>query len=54
MFAPDIQIHEFPHLKKGLASGVFDDEGVATLERKVIENGVVQGYFLGSYSARKV
>jgi len=54
VFAPDIQIHEFPHLRKGLASGVFDDEGVATLERKVIENGVVQGYFLGSYSARKL
>jgi len=54
VFAPNIQIHEFPHLKKGLASGVFDDEGVATLERKVIENGVVQGYFLGSYSARKL
>ena len=43
-----------PHLKKGLASGVFDDEGVATVERKVVENGVVQGYFLSSYSARKL
>jgi len=54
VFAPDIQIHELPHIKKGLASGIFDDEGVATIERKVIENGVVQGYFLGSYSARKL
>jgi PmbA protein len=54
VFAPDIQIWELPHLKKGLASGVFDDEGVATHERKVIENGVVQGYFLSSYSARKL
>ncbi|MDO8437909.1 MAG: metalloprotease PmbA [Nitrosomonadaceae bacterium] len=54
VFAPDIQIRELPHLKKGLASGVFDDEGVATVERKVVENGVVQGYFLGSYSARKL
>jgi PmbA protein len=41
-------------LKKGLASGPFDDEGVATRERNVVENGVVQGYFLGSYSARKL
>lgn len=54
VFAPDIQIRELPYLKKGLASGTFDDEGVATHERKVIENGVVQGYFLSSYSARKL
>ncbi|BCT68989.1 metalloprotease PmbA [Nitrosospira sp. NRS527] len=54
VFAPDIQIREVPHLKKGLASGSFDSEGVATRERKVVENGVVQGYFLGSYSARKL
>jgi PmbA protein len=54
VFAPDIQIRELPHLKKGLASGAFDDEGVATRERKLIENGVVQGYFLSSYSARKL
>ncbi len=54
VFAPDIQIRELPHLHKGLASSAFDDDGVATVERKVIENGVVQGYFLGSYSARKL
>ncbi|MEO7559597.1 MAG: metalloprotease PmbA [Nitrosospira sp.] len=54
VFAPDIQIRELPHLKKGLASGAFDDEGVATRERTVIQNGVVQDYFLSSYSARKL
>jgi len=54
VFAPDIQIREQPHLKKGLASGAFDDEGVATRERNVIDHGVVQGYFLGSYSGRKL
>ena len=54
VFAPDIQIRELPHRIKGLASGAFDDEGVATRERKLIENGVVQGYFLSSYSARKL
>jgi PmbA protein len=53
-FAPNIQIRELPHLHKGLASGAFDDDGVATIERTVIENGIVQGYFLGSYSARKL
>lgn len=54
VFAPDIQILELPHLHKGLASSVFDDDGVATADRMIVENGVVQGYFLGSYSARKL
>jgi PmbA protein len=54
VFASDIQLRESPHLKKGLASGPFDNEGVATRERQVVENGVVQGYFLSSYSARKL
>lgn len=54
VFAPDITIRELPHLPKGLASSFFDDEGVATVERNVVEQGVVKGYFLGSYSARKL
>lgn len=54
VFSPHIQIRELPYLKKGLASGAFDNEGVATCDRKVVENGVVQGYFLSSYSARKL
>lgn len=54
VFASAVQILERPHLHKGLASGPFDDDGVATVDRNVVENGVVQGYFLGSYSARKL
>jgi PmbA protein len=54
IFARDITIKESPHLLKGLASSAFDDEGVETLERNVVEQGVVKGYFLGSYSARKL
>lgn len=54
VFAPNVQILELPHLHKGLASSAFDDDGVATVERNVVENGVVQGYFLSSYSARKL
>ena len=54
VFAPDIQIRELPHIHKGLASSAFDDDGVATVERNVVENGIVQGYFLSSYSARKL
>ena len=54
VFAPDIQIIELPYIHKGLASSAFDDDGVATVERKIVENGIVQGYFLSSYSARKL
>ncbi|HSS47296.1 MAG TPA: metallopeptidase TldD-related protein, partial [Burkholderiales bacterium] len=54
IFAPLVQIRELPHMKKGLASSAFDDEGVATRERDVVKDGVLQGYFLGSYSARKL
>jgi PmbA protein len=41
-------------VRKGLASSPFDDEGVATRARDVVKGGVLQGYFLGSYSARKL
>jgi PmbA protein len=37
-----------------MASTPFDEEGVATRERPVVRAGVVEGYFLGSYSARKL
>lgn len=52
---PDfLDLREEPHLPRLGGSTYFDSEGVATRPRKVIENGVVQGYFLGSYSARKL
>lgn len=49
-----MNIDELPHIKKGIASSAFDDEGVATKSRKLVEDGVLQGYVLGSYSARKL
>lgn len=54
VFAPFVELKELPHLPKGLGSAPFDSEGVATGARDVVKNGVVQGYFLGSYSARKL
>ena len=54
IFAPLVQIRELPHVPKGLASSPFDEEGVATRSRDVVKDGVLQGYFLGSYSARKL
>jgi len=49
-----IQMHERPHIPKALASCPFDSEGVATRDRELIANGVLQGYVLGSYAARKL
>ena len=54
VFAPLVNISEEPHVRSGLASAAFDEEGVATRAREVVKGGVVQGYFLGSYSARKL
>lgn len=52
---PDfVHLREEPHIPRKLGSSYFDGEGVATQSRFVIENGVVQGYFLGSYSAKKL
>lgn len=54
VFSQNIKVSDLPHIPKGLASSAFDDEGVATRARDIVSSGVVQGYFLGSYSARKL
>jgi PmbA protein len=52
---PDwMQISERPHLRKALSSAAFDSEGVATHDREIIEHGVLTGYVLSTYSARKL
>ena len=54
VFPDHIQILEDPHVIGGVGSAPFDDEGVKTVRRKVISDGVLQGYFLSSYTARKM
>jgi PmbA protein len=54
VFSPQVHISERPHLPRGLASSPFDDDGVATHDREVVEAGVLKGYFLSTYSARKL
>jgi PmbA protein len=49
-----VDIVEDPHVLKGKGSAPFDDEGVRTQARTVVDGGVAQGYFLSSYSARKL
>lgn len=52
--SPLLNINEEPHIKKGLASSPFDNEGVSTMSRQLVKDGVLQGYVLSSYSARKL
>lgn len=54
VFPDFFQLLERPFLPRGLSSSPFDSEGVATRDRDVVRDGVLQGYFLGSYSARKL
>ncbi len=54
VFAARVSIREEPHLPRARGSAPFDNEGVATTPRDVVRDGVLRGYFLGSYSARKL
>ena len=54
VMAAHLDVKEDPHVPKGKGSAPFDDEGVRTSARKVVDAGVLQGYFLSTYSARKL
>ena len=54
VFADHIGVTEDPHVRGGKGSAPFDEEGVRTKARKVVDAGRVEGYFLSSYSARKL
>jgi len=54
VFPKHIHIHEDPFLPRGKGSSPFDDEGVRSAPRDVVADGKVEGYFLSSYSARKL
>jgi PmbA protein len=54
VFAPGVDIDEDPFIPGEMASGYFDAEGVATAARRVVEDGYLRGWFLSTYSARKL
>jgi PmbA protein len=54
IFPDFFRIEERPHIPKGLASAPYDAEGVATKDRDIVIEGVLQGYVLSSYSARRL
>lgn len=49
-----LTIHEDPFILGAMGSGTFDNEGVATMARDLLKDGILQGYLLSSYSARKL
>jgi PmbA protein len=54
VFADKVSMDELPHIPKALGSSPYDAEGVATCDRQLVTNGVLNGYVLGSYYARKL
>jgi PmbA protein len=54
LFSDHVTVREDPFLPRGMGSGPFDEEGVRGMARDVVENGVLAGYFLSCYSARKL
>jgi PmbA protein len=54
VFPDHVDIVEDPLIRRGKGSAAFDEEGVRTKARKVVNEGRIEGYFLSSYSARKL
>lgn len=54
LFAPHIDILDDPFIMKGMGSASFDEEGVSTRRRQVVAGGILEGYFLSTYSGRKL
>jgi PmbA protein len=54
VFSDHVTLHEDPYIPQGSGSSPFDEEGVRGIRRDVVERGVLNGYFLSTYSARKL
>lgn len=54
IFPEHIFIDENPFIPGAMGSGAFDDEGVRTELRQIVSAGILQSYFLSTYTARKL
>jgi len=54
VFPSHVSVYEDPFIPRGMGSGPFDEEGVRGRARQVVAGGVLEGYFLSCYSARKL
>ena len=54
VFPAWMQMSERPHIRKALGSAPFDSEGCSTHDRELVSDGVLDGYILSTYSARRL
>lgn len=54
IFQDNIHIYERPHIQVGMGSAPFDNDGVATKDKDLVKNGIIENYILSAYSARKL
>lgn len=54
IFPGHISLEERPHMRKGPGSAPFDNDGMATRDRTLVADGMLQGYVVSAYSARKL
>ncbi len=54
VFSKIVNVDEDPHIARAMGSVPFDSDGVATFARRLVEDGVLQGYVLSAYSARRL
>ncbi|MDX1516183.1 MAG: metalloprotease PmbA [Woeseiaceae bacterium] len=54
LFPSFVTIEERPHIPRGMASAAYDAEGVQTCDRDIVRDGILRGYILSSYSARRL
>jgi len=54
IFPAHLQVDDDPTRKRDFGSSSFDDEGVQTIKRRIVRNGVIEGYLLSTYTARKL
>lgn len=54
VFSSLVRLEQKPFIPRGASSAAYDSEGVATRERVLVEDGVLRGWLLGSYSARQL
>ncbi len=54
IFPQHITIFEQPHLRRGLGSAPFDNDGVLTSTKHFIRDGILESYVLSHYSAKRL
>jgi PmbA protein len=49
-----VTVVDNPHIDRAFGARMFDDEGVATKKRNIIEKGILNTYFIDTYISKKM